>query len=102
MKQTKENIERLATLNAWVTSCVVLLNLLISFIAFSVPTFRSLSLVIFVSGTVGGAASNYRRLQETYVQQLTKPASEIETPRVYSVEDKQEEPSTVKKNYCSA
>lgn len=73
MDNSKRNIERLATLNAWVTSCVVLLNLLLSFVAFSFPAFRSLSLVIFVSGTVGGAASNYRRLQEAYVHQLNKP-----------------------------
>lgn len=74
MDNSKRNIERLATLNAWVTSCVVLLNLLLSFVAFSFPAFRSLSLVIFVSGTVGGAASNYRRLQEAYVHQLSKPS----------------------------
>jgi hypothetical protein len=96
MNQTKQNVERLATLNAWVTSCVVLLNLLVSFIAFSVPTFRSLSLVIFVSGTVGGAASNYRRLQEAYVQQLRKPVNELEMPTTYLIDDKSDEASTVK------
>ncbi|MEM9808584.1 MAG: hypothetical protein AAF959_25265 [Cyanobacteria bacterium P01_D01_bin.56] len=93
MKNSKQNIEQLAILNAWVTSCVVLLNLLVSFIAFSLPAFNSLSLAIFVSGTVGGAASNYRRLQEAYVQQIKKPvqkldllpAAEISQDESYSV-----------------
>ncbi len=89
MSYSKRNVERLAILNAWVTSCVVLLNLLISFIAFSLPTFKSLSLAIFVSGTVGGAASNYRRLQEAYVQQLRKPSGEFSLPPAAQVvEDK--------------
>ncbi len=89
MGYSKRNVERLAILNAWVTSCVVLLNLLISFIAFSLPTFKSLSLAIFVSGTVGGAASNYRRLQEAYVQQLRKPSGEFSLPPAAQiVEDK--------------
>ncbi|NER81564.1 MAG: hypothetical protein F6K42_18770 [Leptolyngbya sp. SIO1D8] len=50
-----------------------------AFIALNFKTFESLSVVIVVSGTVGGAASNYRRLQEAYVQQLGKfkPEPEI-------------------------
>lgn len=96
MQHSRQNIEKLATLNAWVTSCVVLFNLLVSFIAFSVPTFRSLSLVIFVSGTVGGAASNYRRLQEAYVQELRKPVQELEVSITPIAEDGADEASAVK------
>ena len=96
MNDTKQNIERLATLNAWVTSCVVLLNLLVSFIAFSFPAFRSVSLIIFVSGTVGGAASNYRRLQEAYVQQLRKSTHGSEVPTTNLIEDKLAEKAAVK------
>ncbi|MGF1537042.1 MAG: hypothetical protein ACFB4J_11250 [Elainellaceae cyanobacterium] len=72
MNRSKQNVERLAILNAWVTSGLVLTNLLLAFIVFSIRSFNALSLVIFTAGTVGGAASNYRRLQEAYVQQLGK------------------------------
>ena len=93
MGYSRQNIERLATLNAWVTSCVVLINLLVSFVAFSFPSFRSLSLMIFISGTVGGAASNYRRLQEAYVQQLRKPAHKSDLAIVHSPEDELDDSS---------
>jgi hypothetical protein len=94
MKYAKWSIERLATLNAWVTACIVLFNLLVSFVAFSIPTFRSISLMIFVSGTVGGAASNYRRLQEAYVQQLRQPGNELEPPTNYDLEAISDETTT--------
>ncbi|WP_333347215.1 hypothetical protein [Microcoleus sp. w1-18aA5] len=81
------------------TSGVVLLNMLMAFIAFSVTTFESLSLMIFLSGTVGGAASNYRRLQEAYVQQLRKPTPEFEPPITYIIEkNKFDEFSVVEKD----
>ncbi|MGJ3250499.1 MAG: hypothetical protein ACFE0J_05120 [Elainellaceae cyanobacterium] len=80
MNNTKHNIERLAILNAWVTSVIVLLNLMTGYLVLNVRTFESFTLVIFVSGTVGGAASNYRRLQEAYVQQLGKSRHSIQPP----------------------
>lgn len=80
MNNTKQNIERLAILNAWVTSVIVLLNLMTGYLVLNVRTFESFTLVIFVSGTVGGAASNYRRLQEAYVQQLGKSRHSIQSP----------------------
>ncbi|MGJ3245340.1 MAG: hypothetical protein ACFE0I_04605 [Elainellaceae cyanobacterium] len=79
MNNTKQNIERLAILNAWVTSVIVLLNLMTGYLVLNVRTFESFTLVIFVSGTVGGAASNYRRLQEAYVQQLGKSRHSIQS-----------------------
>lgn len=75
MSQSKQTIEKLAVLSAWVTSSIVLLNLLSVFIIFSVATVESLALMIFVSGTVGGAASNYRRLQKAYAEELKKTAT---------------------------
>ncbi|MEM9446828.1 MAG: hypothetical protein AAGA18_15920 [Verrucomicrobiota bacterium] len=79
MKSTnhpRQNIERLAILNAWITSSVVLLNLLLSLIVFNIPKLKVISPMMFVAGTVGGAASNYRRLQEAYVQQLRNSVDE--------------------------
>lgn len=76
MDSSKNNVEKLAILNAWVTSIIVILNLLTAFVVVNVRTFESLATVVFVSGTVGGAASNYRRLQEAYVQQLGKAKHE--------------------------
>ena len=92
-KSFKVNIERLAILNAWVTSAVVVLALLTSLITVNVNAFRewkSLTLIVFVSGTVGGAASNYRRLQEAYVQHLSKPNYKPEslTKEVDAIEEK--------------
>lgn len=74
MNFSREGIEKLAILNAWVTSGIVVLNLLTAFIVFNVRTFESMATIVFVSGTVGGAASNYKRLQEAYVQQIGKAA----------------------------
>jgi hypothetical protein len=97
MNYSRQNIEKLAALNAWVTSGVVSLNMLLAFIAFSIPTFKSLALMIFLSGTVGGAASNYRRLQEAYVQHLRKPTHEIEIVATSPIKnDGLDETSTVK------
>jgi hypothetical protein len=72
---SRQRIEKLAILNAWVTSGIVLLNMLLAFIIFNIRTFESMALIVFVSGTLGGAASNYKRLQEAYVQQLGKAPS---------------------------
>ncbi|MGB3613018.1 MAG: hypothetical protein WBA10_04430, partial [Elainellaceae cyanobacterium] len=72
MNRSKQNIERLAILNAWVTSSLVLLNLLIVFAMLNFRSLASLPVIIVTAGTIGGAASNYRRLQEAYVDQLGK------------------------------
>lgn len=84
MSQSKQTIEELTTLSAWVTSGIVLLNLLSVFIVFSIATVESLALIIFVSGTVGGAASNYRRLQKAYAQELRNNTLEPASPPLHA------------------
>jgi hypothetical protein len=80
MSSSKHNVERLAILNSWVTSIIVALNLATIFVVVNVRAFESIAVVVFMTGTIGGAASNYRRLQEAYVQQISKAKSAAEPP----------------------
>ncbi|MEM9163380.1 MAG: hypothetical protein AAGC54_09955 [Cyanobacteria bacterium P01_F01_bin.4] len=100
MARSTQNIEQLAILNAWVTSAIVILNLFSTFVVLNVRSFESLASLVFVSGTVGGAASNYRRLQEAYIQHFSKSKPQIAPPTVeLPVESRLDELSAAKETW---
>ena len=91
-KYTSLREENLVMLNAIIIFIVIILNLAISYILTQKPNFTSLSILVFLSGNIGGATSNYRRLQtllalksigESNKDNELKKTETLETPIPY-------------------
>lgn len=102
MNYSRQDIEKLSVFNARLIIAIILINFMLGYIAFGATKWKGftwITTIVIFAGTLGGAASNYRRLQQAFGQYLEQEGAELKEPtRNTIIEDSLSELSSSEKN----